>query len=477
MNEKNEINERNKLIENLVNVFKDECQKYSDNIEGVVNYKQYHDYLKGKKENGIGKVVSRIIFKGFSLNVIYRINSGIIIPVSTLEIRIDFEKAYLPLEYSFYDILYEIDKNNFNCYTIPYISSKKQLKDSIKYIIDEFLKYKDKIQEFAESKEKITLLEKKIENRIYIMFKEHIFKSMNLNYVKDILNLYYILDIANFTSDEYYIYLEGKYKKYIKVLNKKKQKTDYEKRLLEHVKKKVKKGIKKEEATNKNKEFIAAKKEKSSSKDLIPMLLSTLVIIPIAAIVYAFIFYITTMFLNKGTMYVAGQTYFSLYLPSLITGIIGSWYARKLAYKIIYRKNCSKIIMLDTLSVTDKINKNMDKFCQFIIAASIVWTMLSANNLDMLQIEGEFIPYTDVKCVYKTNGIMNDLGFVVDNKSAVIVLNNNEQINLYYSVDTSEVYDKILPILESKNIPIKQVELVEDVEKELKKENIQIYAE
>ena len=165
-----------------------------------------------------------------------------------------------------------------------------------------------------------------------------------------------------------------------------------------------------------------------------------------------------------------------------MTAIIHSYFTRSTVYKLLFKKKYNEIKALDEIENSGKIERVMSKIFQFIIASSLVFSILIANtniafyeeyfkdNLDLLSIKGTSYNYQEVYCVYKADGITNDFGQVVNNPTYVILLKGGEQINLYYDVEFEDAKNNIIPIFEKHNIEIREIDLVENIEEDLEKE-------
>lgn len=467
------------LINKLVETFKLEAEKYSNELDGVVDFKLEEYFRKNNPEKGYHSVDACIVFKEYTLKLEYKINISVILPKSTIEMRFMFANGKLPVEYSIYDLLDVMDKSNFKCYTFGYVTEKAKMKQILKYLVDTFKKYKEKIEEVSTNLDKIAILEKNIEEKIDVLLDEKVFESRDIFYMMHMLELYYTVDISRFTLEGYMDYLTGKHEKAIKKYNKLNNKlTNYEKRLLQYIKEdNVLKPI-----PDKLNTFENAKKLKSAKIELLPMFLSWLVLTPVWCVIYDAIFYIALHFLSKGALYVGGADPFIIFLPAFITAIINSYFVRKIVYKLFFKKSYKKIIALDEIENSEKVEATMSKLFQFTIAFGIVFSLLAANtnialyegkfnnNLEFLSIKGEDISYTDVECVYKAGGIVNDLGYVVNNPTYVIVLKDGRQINLYYYMEFEDIKKNIVPIFEKNNIEIREIDLVDNIEKDLEKQ-------
>ncbi len=468
------------LIKKLVETFKTETEKYSNELDGVVNYKCDEFFRKNNPEKGYHSIDANIMFKNFVLKLEYKINVSMLIPKSTVEMRFMFENGKIPVEFSIYDLLNIIDKDNFKCYTFGYVTTENKMKQVLKYLVETFKQYKDKIEEISENSEIIGDIEKDTEAKIKLLLNEDIFKSCDAFYLMHMLELYYVIDVSRFTLDAYVDYTVSKYSKAIKKYNKLKGKlTSYEQRLVEHIKQNINQiemPVEQEMNT-----LVQAKKLKNIKTELFPMYLSWLVLTPIWCIIYDLVYYIATYFLYKDTIYVTGSFPFAIFLPAFITAIIHSYFTRSTVYKLLFKKRYNEIKALDEIENGGKVEKVMSKTFQFIIAASLVFSILIANtniafydayfkdNLDLLSIKGTSYNYGDVYCVYKADGIVNDFGQIVNNPTYVIVIKGGEQISLYYDVEFEDTKNNIIPIFEKHNIEIREIDLVDNIEKDLEK--------
>jgi len=470
------------LIKKLVETFKTETEKYSNELDGVINYKCEEFFKKNNPEKGYHSIDANIMFKNFVLKLEYKINISMLIPKSTIEMRFMFENGKLPLEFSIYDLLNIIDKDNFKCYTFGYVTTETKMKQILKYLVNSFKQYKEKIEEISENIEIIQDIEQDAQDKIKLFLNEDIFNSRGgALYLMHMLELYYAVDVSRFTMDAYVDYTIGKYKRTIKRYSKLKGKlTSYEKRLVEYIKQninEIKTPIEQELNT-----LGQAKKIRNIKTELLPMYLSWLLLTPLWCIIYDLVYFLATYFLYKDAIYVTGSFSFAIFLPAFITAIIHSYFTRSTAYKLLFGKKYNEIKALDEIENGDKTERVMSKLFQFIIAAGLVFSVLIANtniafyevcfkdNLDLLTIKGTSYNYEDVYCVYKADGIINDFGQIVNNPTYVIILKGGEQINLYYDVEFEDAKKNIVPIFEKNNIEIREIDLVENIEKELDKE-------
>ena len=319
-----------------------------------------------------------------------------------------------------------------------------------------------------------------VQENIDVLIQEKIFESRDAFYLIHMLDLYYTVDISRFTMDSFTLYMEGKVKKAIAKYNKSKDKlTKYEKRLLEYLKENEQFVEVIPENLN---TFAQAKKLKNVKNDLLPMLISWIILTPIWCILYDLVFFIALQVLSKEAVYVGGADPFMIFLPAFITAIINSYFARKIVYKLFFKKNYNKMMALDEIENSERVEATMSKLFQFTIALGLVFSVLAANtnisfyegnfknNLEFFSIKGETISYADVNCVYKTDSIMNDFGYVLNNPTYVIVLNGGRQISLYYYMEFEDIEKNIVPIFEKNNIEMRKIDLENNIEKDLEKQ-------
>ena len=199
------------IIEKLVETFKVETEKQKDSIGEVFNYHIDTYYRKNNPEKGYHSLDANYYFGSYTLRLEYKINVSMIIPRSTLVMRFMFEEGKYPVEYSIYDLLNIIDKDKFNTYTIASITTKDEMKEGIKYLLDTFIKYKERIDELVNNTEKKSKIENDIDDNIFLLLNDRVFKSRDVDYLTNILELYYVVDTSRYTCSAYNEYVNGKY--------------------------------------------------------------------------------------------------------------------------------------------------------------------------------------------------------------------------------------------------------------------------
>lgn len=457
--------EKKTLIDKLILTFKEETEKLKEKF-GECEYTTEVYFRNNNPEKGLHSVDACFEFEKYILKFEYKVNVSMLMPKSLVEMRFMLKTGKLPVEYSIYDILDIIKPDDFKCYTLPLINSKKQMVSAIRYLAKTFLRYKNRIEKVVDDANKVQELEKNIDDKIFMLLNERVFKSRDVGYLTRILELYYVVDTARFTSKNYLNVLKGKYKKAIKQYSREENKlTNYEKRLLQYIKENEVKDILPENL----KTLENAKKVQGSFKELLSMYISWIVVTPFWAAIYLLVYAISYIAFNKGTIYTTYSNIPYIILFGFITSIVSSYFLRKKIYKIFFRKNQKEMLAFDELENTKATNKFMTKFLQFVIATSLVLTVLFANtnlqfredgivsNLDFFSIKGEFIEYTQIDKLYKTEYTVDVLGEKMDATTYTISLKNGEKIDLSYELTTEEIEEKILPILNTHNVVLESI--------------------
>ncbi len=468
------------LIKKLVDTFKVEAEKYSNQLEGVVNYKCEEFFRKNNPAKGYHSVDASIMFKNFVLKLEYKINISALLPKSTIEMRFMFENGKLPVEFSIYDLLNVIQPNDFKCYTFSYITTEYKMKEVLEYLVDTFRGYKEEIEKTSQNAENIKVLENLVEEKIKLFLREDILKSRNAFYLMHMLEWYYVLDISRFTAASYINYTTGEYNKSIKGYKKLKGKlTDYEQRLVEHMKlnsHEIQTPVRDDMNT-----LAKAMKLKNAKTGLVAMCLAWIVLMPIWCTIYDLVYNIARYFFSKDAVYVVYELPIIIFFTAFITAMVHTYFTRRIVYKLLFKKKYNEIKALEEIQHNEKREQFINKLLQFVIAASLVFAVLIANtnmtffkghfkdNSNLLDIKGTEYNYKDVYCVYKANGALNNLGEVVNNPTYVIVLKGGTQINLYNIATFEDIKQNIIPILENQNIEIREIDLIDNIEQDLNK--------
>lgn len=469
------------IIIDLITELNRMSEEYSKNNNDIQNYTTNLYYKHNIPERGIKMFEAVMNFSGYIVKLEFKTSMGTLIPKNTLDIKFMFEEGNLPVEYSIYELFNEIDKKNFNCYTIPYITNTNKMREAFEYLMMTFGKYKKRIEKLSKNKSAIDRLEETMRKEITDTYNGDIFKTTNPDYLMRMLDTFYMLSVTKFTSDTYLLYLKGKYIKAVKKYNSLKKPTFYEARLKEHIQQKVENKEKQvdEKVIPNNLRTLQEIRdlESNPTSHLIPMLVAWIAMSPIWFFAYTLLYYFVGIFLRKGTLYVAGADIMYLILPAFLTSIIQSYFLKKKIYKKIFKKKYEEVKEIDNLINGTGEETFMTKLLQFTIALSLVFTLLLTNcnikflpdgfidNMRFLSIKGTYIEYTKVDKVYRVNSKINVFGKRVDNPSHVIVLKNGDMIDLYEIMMYEDTEKNIIPILEGKKIPIEEIDLIQDLEK------------
>lgn len=462
------------MIEKIVEVFKDKTMEYNKklNTEGY-NTETY--YIKNDQKKGYNYIDAVLEFKDFFLKMEYKVRTSMLLPASTLEMRIVFKGGKFPLEYSIYDLLNIIDETNFNCYTIPYIASIETMEKAIDYLFDAFVKYKDRIEELFHNEVEFKKLEENLESQIIKLVGANIFKSVNIEYIASMLEVYYILDAARFTTEIYAnCVLTGKYKVAVKEYNKSKHKlTLYEERLKKYI------STLKTQTTFLPEELetidVAKKYQKVGFKQMLLTCLSFLGLLSVWSVFYGLIYAFVHFQIRYSSIYTTNSEYPIVIILGFITTFVNMYFIRKAIAKVVHKERYEEYILLDMLQNSSRANSLMTKLFQFVIACCIMTSILAANtyikftdknivlNDEYFKLNSEHITYDQVDSVYRTKRIITDFGYEIENNNYVIVLKDNTKIALFLYMTTDEVEEKVIPILKEKEITVKEVDVIDNI--------------
>lgn len=462
------------LIEKIVELFKQKTMEYSEKLKAE-SYDTNIYYIKNDKEKGYNFIEAILEFKYFFLKMEYKVYTSMLLPTSTLEMRILFKGGKLPVEYSIYDLLNVIDESNFNCYTIPYITTEKTMEYALEYLFDAFTSYKEKIEELSCNDEDFKKLEENVQEQVNKLIGGNLFKSRNVAYIAHMLEVYYVLDAARFCTETYSDYvLSGKYKQAIKEYSRRKHKlTLYEDRLKRYI-------------SNMNETVIflpdelrtmdiVKKYQKVGIKQSILVILTFIVLTLLWSIGYGIIYMATYSYIARSDIYTSNTELPIVVLLGVITTVINMFFAKRSVKKWIYKDKYQEYKMLDKLENAEPINNLMTKLFQFVIAGCIVVSMLAANtyiqftdesillNENYLSLKAQEIAYSNIDSVYKTEKILTSLGYEIESNNYVIVLKDDTKIELFWYIASEQVEDKILPLMKEKGIEIKTIDLTTNI--------------
>ena len=197
-------------------------------------------------------------------------------------------------------------------------------------------------------------------------------------------------------------------------------------------------------------------------------------------IIYDIIYYIVIYCTTKGAIYVTGADPLFIATAAFITAMPNSYFIRKYIYKIFNKKNYDTLVALDEIENTQISNNIMNKAFQFLIALGLVFTVLLSNtnisfydnyfkdNLDFFSLKGNNISYDDVKCIYKTDKIVNESGKVIALNTYTIALKDKTKVDLHMFLYYEDIKENIIPIFEQKQIEVRHIELFDNIDEDLK---------
>jgi hypothetical protein len=419
-------------------------------------------------------VSGNVHFKGFTFKCIYIINGGPMGGKSGLECRFSFDQTPEELEYSFYDILNIIDPQNFKSYSFPYIFSEREMSEAFKYLCDGFDKYYERICGLSLDKVKRRQLLNNLLNDINEFYGQNIFEARGKNAENASLTFkiswFCNVVYSRFCSDAYLNYLEGDYKMAIKKYSKVKHLTLYEKRLLEFMNENISSACRAiDDELNSIKK---AKSIRKSRREPLAILIGTVLLLPAFAALYIPLYYLFMHFAYFDALFVAGPVPAVVALPCFLSAFSLSYVFRRNIYKTFFRKKAQNLLSFDSITNGKWVNRFFLVLTDIVVVISTLFIMFTVNcNLTfrengfvdksaILSMSGPLIKYDEVKAVYLVNARINDFGDRAEGQSYVIVLKDGTSYDLFNFTSAEETKEKILPILERKNIEIKNIDIL-----------------
>lgn len=400
---------------------------------------------------------------------------------SLLDLRLIFDKSIEnPVEYTFYELLDFIDRENFKCYTIPAIRNPEMMNRAVKYLYTEMSGYHKSINEFINSDNGLYNLGKNYWSNFNAYSGKNFSEEIDFetyrkeNFETWIYNLYKQALRIKFSSNPYLHLHRRQYDKFIKQSGKIKFKIPYENRLLQMIQNGVNEDFE-ILPSGLSEGIVVFEKNKVSIKELFAIGVSVLLISPLMFAAYAALFYLIGFAASGDMVYVASTHIGFMFLPAFITAIAASFFTRRKAYKLFFGKNVNVQLEIDLLVNTKSQYNFMRKFLNLVVIISIIFTFLTAHwnigfsdsgildNSGFFSIRGEFIPYSEVSGIYKVAARINGYNERVDYPSYIFLLKDGRQIDLYEFSEVEDIEENILSFLTGKGLEVLSADLPEDI--------------
>lgn len=155
-----------------------------------------------------------------------------------------------------------------------------------------------------------------------------------------------------------------------------------------------------------------------------------------------------------------------LFLPSFLMGLATSYFSRKKAFKIFFRKDFKRHLEMDQITNGAGADKCMKIFFAILFVCGIIFTALTVkdnikfeadgfiDSTGFFTVRGTYYPYSEIKTICYKRDRINGFGRTMDYPSYVLVLTSDREIDFYEYEETSNTEKELLPLLAKKGIKI-----------------------
>lgn len=383
-------------------------------------------YIKqrAKKVNDGYKGVSSVIdFEDFKVRFAYLIDEGRVFKKGIITLFLNI-KDY---EYHFADILAQIAEQDKECVVYPYVDNADTMDKCLNMLFKKLDMYKESIEEVARDEAKRKRLEKMIQKDMKTFSGSKIPKEGSLALM--MTGIYSNTALIRYTSEPYEAYLNGNYKKALRLYGKEGNLVKYEKQLV----KLMKDLIKKKEVVKLPEEQLTINRKKQVKKESIKYTaLASLVVFPVVVLISVLLYdiFVKVVASNSEYILVPSKVLLSVPIVALTLAFVGT--ARNYFFK-------GKIQSVVNFNMLNKAKENRKRVWTRALAISsiLIIAIIAATSItfraegikysnDILDFKGTIVPYSEVD--------------YLDEKTQEIKLKNSESILLEtYDYDISSL--------------------------------------
>jgi len=323
------------------------------------------------------------------------------------------------------------------------------------------------------------------DNILEITFDSYKSEKLTEYFVNELYSLYGIEELGDvilteadyrfltlrFTSDFCINYFRGDREKAIKKLEKVKDRTRSENRLLRIWKESESFSSEGLSAVCHNaKTYNDSGVMKNSFKEFLSVFLTWLVFTPFISLIYGGLFFFLLKLEERGSVYLMGAVYNLpfCFVLAFVTAIAVSYFFRNKAFSLLFKKDYSRYIELDSIANGGGSDKFMHVFLWLTVFVSICACILLpkwninfkedgfVDNREFFSVKGAYYEYSDIQRIYYKADRTNDFGDTLDYPSYVMELRDGTQID-FYDFDDIESYEKeLFEHLEKKGVKIEK---------------------
>lgn len=383
-------------------------------------------YIKqrAKKVNDGYKGVSSVIdFENFKVRFAYLIDEGRVFKKGIITLFFNI-KDY---EYHFTDILAQIAEQDKECVVYPYVDNEIAMDKCLNMLFKKLDMYKESIEEVARDDSKRKKLEKMIQKDMKTFSGNKVPKEGPLALM--MTGIYSNTALIRYASEPYEAYLNGNYKKALRLYGKEGNLVKYEKQLVKLMKELIKKKeivkIPKEQLTINIKKQVKKESRKYTA-------LAAVVILPVVVLISLLLYDVFVKVVGANSEYILVPSKVLLSVPILALILAFATSARDSLFK-------GKIQNVLNFNMLCQAKENRKRVWSKALAISsiLVIAIIAATSItfraegikyssDILDFKGTIVPYSEVD--------------YLDEKTSEIKLKNGESILLEtYDYDISSL--------------------------------------
>lgn len=280
--------------------------------------------------------------------------------------------------------------------------------------------------------------------------------------------------LTNRCADEsYLLFITGNYRKAIKKFRKYKDRSGYEDRLIALMEAETSPQPYVPQAIFENvTHYNPYGAPKNMWKELGVLFASAFFWMLLWGIFFAGLFFLLYAIEARGTLYLMGPLTMApaLFLPSFLMGLATSYFSRKKAFKIFFKKDFDRHLEMDQITNGAGADKCMKIFFVILFVCGITFTALTVkdnikfdtdgfiDNTGFFAVIGTYYPYSEIEAIYYKSDRVNGFGYTVDYPSYVLVLKSGREIDFYEYEEATHTEKRLLPLLMKKGLKIERRE-------------------
>lgn len=428
----------------------------------------YDDNISFDGAEGITAILS---FDGFEFLITYNKSPVFGLLPGTMYISFRFDLDPYGSRILSYDMMPQLSEGekDFGCVMFSYISCEEKLLAAFEVFKAYFERYRQKISDIAFDGERRDRVLFDVRQDIVSFSGTDIFESDNGYLIYDlVMQNYRSWQILRYMNGAYSCFLRGKLKKAARSYKKAKARSAYEDTVLNFITQDPEAEhydpyLEYNRAAGESLRDLSETGEKFVSHfELAAFFFGYLVGIPLFTIPYVALYMLFAFIAGNGALfYSAFEPYNVAFaaIPAIFTAIPFSFYVRKLAYKLFFKKKYQKIVQTEALTVTDGTRKFMKVMLNIILIVSIVLTVLISNcgiavtengvvdKSGFFDLKGRFYEWDSIDSVWLIDGRFNDLDEWLDNPSYVLLFKDGTKLDLYQYTEYEDVKEKALATL------------------------------